>query len=104
MGQTFTARILFGGTGQTQSMLFGYRLPADIVLGGGQHLLCADDGGGEVFTGEGLLPFDTFLSHRYEVTLPADLALCGFDFCTQGILFGNPPFVLTNARDFTVGS
>ena len=105
LGGTFSATVDNALAGQATSVLFGFDTPFNLTLAGGQTLLCLDFGSGEVLSGAGLTPsgggagMDTF-----SLSIPNDTFLCGFEVCVQAIQFGSPPFVLSNARDLTLGN
>jgi len=104
LGGTFTATVDNGSVGQTTSVLFAFDTPASFTLGGGQVLLAADGGQGEMFTGVGLPPsssgggFDNF-----SLPVPNSVDLLCLPLYSQAIQFGSPPYVLTNARDLLIG-
>jgi len=95
--------------GKSAAILFAFDTPITLPLGGGQVLLCVDAGNGELLSGGGLaaLPTGGIVGGCPElavsVSMPKNLALCGFACTVQAVLFGPPPFALSNACDLTVG-
>lgn len=104
LGDTLLATVDVAAAGQAASLLFAFDTAFELTLAGGQVLLCLDLGGsGELLTGSGLLPVASGAVDSYQGAVPLDLSLCGYALCTQAILFGSPPYELSNAQDLTVG-
>lgn len=103
-GGTFSASVDLSTTGHTFAALFAFGSPADVLLTGGQRLLCIDlAGGGEVLTGAGLGPAPGPLA-TFQLAAPSSLAFCNLTFSSQAIHFGGVvPFALSNARDVSLG-
>jgi hypothetical protein len=100
IGSTFTATVDLASTGHTFAALFAFDGPADVALGGGQRVLCAD-----VF-GHGKLYQAVAIGDlaRFALSIPNDLGLCGFALCLQAAHVGGvTPFALSNALDLVVG-
>ena len=105
IGGSFTATVDNNAAGQLVSRLVAFDAPTSFTLAGGQTLLCLDLGSGELFTGSSLAPTSSAAGvDSYGLAVPPNPSLAGFAFCSQAIQFGNPPFVLSNAQDLTVGS
>ena len=106
IGGTFTATVDNGLAGQLTSLLIAFDSPFTFTLGGGQTLLCLDLGGsGERFTVAGLAPSSSAGGvDSFSLPFADDPATCGVVYYSQAIQFGNPPFVLSNAQDLTIGS
>ena len=105
LGATFSATVDNNLAGQTTSLLFAFDAPISIQLAGGQTLLCLDLGSGELFTGASLFPTSSAGGvDSYVLAVPNVPQLEGFMACTQALQYGQPPFVLSNAQDLTVGA
>ncbi len=100
LGSVWTARVDLTTTGHDLAVLFGFDGATDVTLGGGQHLLCSNQGGhGKLFQLVRAGPIATF-----ELAVPLDPALCGFAACTQAAHVGGlPEFALSNAEDVVLG-
>lgn len=104
LGGAFEPTVDLSVTGHTGAALFGFFSATNVTLGSGQTLLCLDTGQGEVFSGGGLLLSGSPLA-TISVVIPNNTGLCGFQFCSQGVLFGGvAPFALSNAYDHTIGA
>ena len=105
IGGTFTATVDNTLAGQLTSVLFAFDTPFSFTLAGGQSLLCLDLGGsGEQFTGAGLQPSSSAGGvDSFSLPFADDTSTCGVVYHSQAIQFGNPPFVLSNAQDMTIG-
>lgn len=103
-GGLFQATVDLTTTGHAFAFLFAFDSPADLVLPGGQRLLCLDAGGtGEVFTGVGLGPLPGPLA-TFELRAPPSLAFCNLHASSQALHLGGVlPFALSNARDLSMG-
>ena len=106
IGGMFSATVDNGLASQLTSALFAFDSPFVFTLGGGQTLLALDLGGsGELFTGAGLFPSSSAAGvDTFSLPFASDPANCGVVYYTQAIQFGNPPFVLSNSQDITIGS
>ena len=105
LGGTFTATVNNVLAGQTSSLLFAFDTPTSFALAGGQTLLCIDLGSGELFTGASLHPASSAGGvDSYTLAIPNLPALGDSLAHTQALQFGNPPFVLSNAQDLTLGA
>lgn len=101
LGATFTGVVDLSTTGHSLALLFGFSSPVNVVLGGGQTLLCLDLIGAGEFLAQ---PFMAGPLAQFDIPVPTDLALCGFPVCTQALHFGAvSPFALSNAQDLIVG-
>ena len=104
IGLPFTALVDNGVAAQLHSRLVAFDAPTSVTLAGGQTLLCLDLGSGELFTGSNLAPTSSSGGvDSYMLAVPNDSSLAGLTFSSQALQFGNPPFVLSNAQDFTIG-
>ena len=102
LGTTYGATVDLGGTtGHALAGLVGYCTSLSLNLGGGQVLLVdITDPDGELL-GQPLVagPLAAF-----DVPIPNDLALAGFELSTQALHIGGlQPFALSNALDLVVG-
>ena len=105
IGTTFTATVDNGLAAQQSSFLFAFESATSLSLGGGQTLLCRDEGRGELFTGLSLLPTASSAGvDSFALAIPNDPLLCGTVLHSQALQLGNPPFVLSNALDLTFGA
>ena len=106
VGSVFTATVDNNLAAQSTSVLFAFNSPYSFTLSGGQTLLCLDwQGVGELFTGGGLYPSSSMGGiDGFSLFFPNDPAMIGISFASQAIQFGNPPFLLSNAQDLTIGS
>jgi hypothetical protein len=101
LGSLFTAAVDLTSTGHSMAVVYAFDGAVDIARPGGQHVLCAD------LYGHGLLyralqpgPVATFT-----LSLPDELALCGFRLSMQAIHLGTAvPFALSNAVDLVLGN
>ena len=97
--------------GKAFAVLFAFDTAVNLVLGGGQVLLCLDVGGhGELLSSRGgllAIPTGGIVGGCKELAavapVPPNLSLCGFSFTAQAVMFGPPPFALSNACDLVVG-
>ncbi len=104
IGGAFTATVDNNVAGQLGSLLFAFEAQVAVPLANGATLLCLDLGSGELFTGANLAPSSSAGGmDSYDVAVPDDPTLLGLAFSSQAIQFGSPPFVLSNAQDFTIG-
>jgi hypothetical protein len=100
LGQVFTGSVDLTTTGHNFAFLFGFDTQIDFGLAGGQRLLCIDGGSGE-FLAQALTagPIAVF-----NVNVPNDVNLCGFEVCTQALHIGGViPYALSNAQDLVAG-
>ena len=105
LGGVFAAEVNVGAAGQATALLIGFDTAATFTLGGGQVLLCLDFGNGELLTGAGLPPTGVAGGiASFSGPVPNNPAFNGLKVCTQAIMFGAPPFSLSNAQDWVVGS
>jgi len=89
-----------GATGHDMVLIFGFDSPAELVLSGGQVLLCRD-GGLDVIVATPWYPGPVA---EIPLDVPQILGLTGFRVYTQAIsAFGATPFALSNAQDWTFG-
>ena len=102
LGSTYTATVDVGGTsGHSFAWLVGFSTPTTTLLNGGQTLLVnVADPHGELLQRTTLPgPLATF-----DIPVPADLALTGFNAATQALHTGGvAPFALSNAQDLVLG-
>lgn len=104
LGGDFDPAVDLSVTGHTGAALFGFFSQGSLTLGAGQTLLCINSGEGEVFTGGGILLSGTPTA-TIHLAIPNNTGLCGFEFCSQAILYGGvTPFALSNAYDHVIGS
>ena len=96
--------------GYLSAIFLAFDTPFDLVLSGGQRVLCLDLGGsGELFTGSGVVGTPAGMlggSPLFSTALavPADPSLVGFELCVQAVFaFGVTPFAMSSACDITVG-
>ena len=93
--------------GHTTAIAFAFDTPVDVLLSGGQRLLCLDVGGnGELLTGAGLAltPTGSATWTSGALPVPKNLELYGFTLSVQAIFaFGVVPFSLSSACDLTIG-
>jgi len=104
-GGSLSATVFLGATtGHTSALLIAFDSKINILLGGGQRLLCVDlSGAGEMFTGSGMGPV-AGPTALFSAPVPNDLGLCNMHLSAQAIHFGGVvPFALSNAQDLTVG-
>ena len=90
-------------TGHDLAVFFAFDAPANVVLAGGQVLLCVEQArDGELFTGRGITLAGPMPSFSFPI--PNDNSVCGTRLCTQVLhVAGTFPFALSNAQDVTVG-
>lgn len=102
IGEVLQLEVEPAESGHEMALVFGFDSPFELVLGGGQVLLCLDllgSGGELVNTGFHPGPLATI-----ELPVPNEVALVGFAVSTQALLaFGAFPFALTNAIDLVIG-
>lgn len=102
LGATYRVAIDVGGTtGHNVGWLVGYEAPLSLILGGGQALLVdpAGSSGELLMQSPQLGPLAT-----YDIPIPADLTLLGFEASTQALHAGGiQPFALSNAQDLYLG-
>jgi hypothetical protein len=100
VGTTVVASVDLSTTGHALALLIGYDTPGEVVLHGGQVLLVADGGSGELLQlGAQPGPLASF-----SIDIPNEPALCGFQLATQaGHFGGGAPFALSNAQDLVLG-
>lgn len=99
LGSTWSASVDLTTTGHNLAVLLAYDSPTDQTLPGGQHVLCANGGSGQLLHLVAAGPLATF-----SAAVPNDAALCGVTLCSQAVHFGGvQPFALSNAIDLTVG-
>jgi len=104
LGGTFTASVDTNLAGQSLSVLFAFNQSASFVLAAGQTLLAIDNGAGELFSGAGLGPVSSAGGiDSYSLPIPSNTVLCSIEVYSQAILFGAPPFELSNANDLVIG-
>jgi hypothetical protein len=104
-GGALSATVHLGATtGHSSALLIAFDSKINVLLGGGQRLLCVDlGGGGELFTGAGLGPVAGPMA-VFSGSVPNDLGFCNFEMTAQAIHFGGViPFALSNAQDITIG-
>ncbi len=103
LGATYTGTVdLAGTTGHAFAVLVGYSSPMTFPLAGGQTLLVnIADPNGELLAQPPLAgPVAT-----YDIPVPVDAALAGFEAFTQALHFGGvQPIALSNAQDLFLGS
>ncbi len=101
LGETLELVVAPARSGHAQALVLGFDAPAALALGGGQTLLCQDDGSGALLaTGFRPGPFATF-----HVAVPDALTLLGARLYTQAVhAFGAPGFALSNAQDLCIGA
>ena len=102
LGGTYSALVDVGGlTGHNLGLLVGYSTALTLPLSGGQTLLVniADSNGELLAQAPVTGPVGT-----YDIPIPADVALVGFEVFTQALhLGGVQPFALSNAQDLVLG-
>ena len=104
-GGSLSATVFLGATtGHSHALLIAFDSKINLLLSGGQRLLCVDlSGSGEMFTGAGLGPV-AGPTALFSAAVPNDLGLCNLHLSAQAIHFGAViPFALSNAQDLTVG-
>jgi hypothetical protein len=105
LGGSFTLNAT-DAAGHLAAIAIAFDSAFTFTLGGGQTVLCLDLGGnGELYTSAGLT-MGALGGGNFSVagTVPKNLDLCGFTFCSQTIfVFGVTPFGLSSACDITVG-
>ena len=96
--------------GYTSGFFFAFDTPIQLVLSGGQVLLCLDLGGsGELLTGGGQSgtaagTLGGSPAFTLKTPMPLNVDFCGFTMTLQGLCaFGVTPFALTSACDLTLG-
>ena len=101
LGATWTGTVDLTSTGHPIALIVGFDAPVDILLSGGQRLLCFDQGGnGEVLD---LGPRPGPLA-RFQASVPNDMQLAGSRVYTQAVhLGGGARFALGNAQDLVFG-
>lgn len=104
LGDVFEATVDAATAGQVASVLFALDSPFSFTLGGGQVVLTIDGGSGELFTGAGLTPSSSAAGvDSYSLGLPMSAIYCGVELYSQAIVFGSPPFELSNSQDLSAG-
>jgi hypothetical protein len=99
LGATWQATVDLSTTGHGLAYLVGFDTQAQLTLSGGQVLLGADGGSGQLLRLSAAGPLASF-----SVNVPADANLCGLPLTVQALhLGGVRPFALSNARDLLVG-
>lgn len=102
LGGVFQATQDLSLTGHALAAIVGYAGPLTFPLAGGQVLLVnVTDPGGELL-GQPAVPGPVVL---WNLSVPNDAALCGFELSVQGVHIGGvTPFALSNALDLVVGN
>lgn len=104
IGGTWSPQVLVVQSGHTLGLVFGFDTPVSVALGGGQVVLVADGGSGELL---GFAPRPGPLA-SWSLTVPFDLSLVGRYVGTQAIAYGAgagvTTYSLTNAIDCTIGT
>ena len=101
IGETLQFTIDLSTTGHSFGLVIGFDSPFNLVLAGGQTLLCLDLlGGGEIIN-TGFFPGPTV---NINLVVPNDPAFVGFEVYTQALhAFAVTPFALSNAQDIRIG-
>ena len=98
LGGTIHLQVDLLSSNHPYALVIGFTSAFEFALGGGQMLLVdVTDPNGELL---GLSISEGPLA-SWDVRVPA--VACGIELFTQAIQFGSPPFVLSNAVDFTLG-
>ena len=101
IGRPWTGAVDLTTTGHAFALVIAFDRPIELLLAGGQWLLVADGGSGELF---GFLPRPGPLA-VFSGAIPLDLSLVGAYVGSQAIHVGGvAPFALSNAMDLTIGS
>lgn len=101
IGEVLHLTVFPAVSGHTHALVVAFDSPGHIVLGGGQTLLCIDQGGNGELVRTGLQPGPIA---RFDLAVPNDRAYAGLTIYSQAMLvFGATPFALSNAQDIRIG-
>ena len=102
LGGSLEATVDVGLTGHSDAILFAFEAAGQVTLGGGQTLLCLDQGAGELLSGSGKLAPGPLAS--FSCPLPSMPGMLARTLSVQALhAFGATPFALSNAYDLTIG-
>ena len=101
IGRIWKGTVDLTTTGHTNALVFAFESAAQIPLSGGQQLLIADSGSGELL---GFAPRPGPLA-VFTIPVPMDVSMLGRYVGSQAIHFGGVfPFALSNAMDLYLGT
>ena len=100
-GNGYTLTVDLSTSGHDFAQPFAFDTIANVVLSGGQRLLCIDGGSGNLLP----FPFQAGPTASFGGTVPNLGSMCGLSFSAQAIHFGGVvPFALSNVQDCVIGN